>query len=89
MAVKSIKGGMSIAGAARLYKVPKTTLWEHIRGRCTDSPKEHRKRTTILTEEEENALAEYCKLKAKTGMALRRIDIAKVCLVRMQVIHCR
>ena len=83
MAVRSVKNGMSMAGASRLYRVPSLTLWDHVRGKCKDSPKEHRKRTTVLTEKEENALVEYCKLKAKTGMALRRIDVSKAFLVRL------
>ena len=83
MAVRSIRNGSSMAQASRIYNVPTSTLWDHIRGKCKDSPKDHRKRTTVLSEKEENALVEYCQLKAKTGLPLRRIDVSKVFLVRL------
>ena len=78
-AIKTKK--ISVRGAARLYRVSKNTLYDYGSGKKKNHPVGLKKRSTSLTENEERAIAEYLKLHARSGYALRKIDLKKAFLV--------
>ena len=72
-AVKSVKEGMGLREASRLYNVPVETLRRRVTGAvdlgCRPGP------FTILTVEEETKLAEYVVMMADMGFGLSREDL--------------
>lgn len=86
MAIRALKErNMSISGAARLFKVNKRTLYDHVKGKYKDCPKQYKRKGTSLSQTEELALVEYLKVKASSGTALRKIDVSKAFLVSLHV----
>ena len=67
-AVKSVKEGMGLREASRLYNVPVETLRRRVTGAvdlgCRPGP------STVLTVEEETKLAEYVVMMADMGFGL-------------------
>ena len=75
MAIRALKErNMSISGAARLFKVNKRTLYDHVKGKYKDCPKQYKRKGTSLSQTEELSLVEYLKVKASSGTALRKIE---------------
>ena len=45
MAIRALKErNMSISGAARLFKVNKRTLYDHVKGKYKDCPKQYKRK---------------------------------------------
>ena len=72
-AVKSVRGGMGLREASRLYNVPVETLKRRVIGivdtGCRPGP------PTVLTEEEEMKLTDYVVTMADMGLGLSREDL--------------
>ena len=75
-AVKSVKDGMGLRQASRLYNVPLETMRRRVIGavdmNCRPGP------PTVLTEEEEVKLADYVVKMADMGIGLSREDLRMV-----------
>lgn len=74
LAVEGVKGGtLSLNKAARLYGIPKGTLYNKIKGKVP--PVRKMGPETVLTKEEEATLAKYCVNMPKLGFPLHGEDV--------------
>jgi len=75
MAMESVKnGGMTIYRAAKLYKIPKATLFKHVKG-SRGVKSQTLGRPTALPFHEEKKIVECLKLMEKRGYGLSKKEI--------------
>ena len=72
-AVESSK--LSLRTAEERFDVPKSTIHDHLTGRCT---KIGAGKPTVLTEEEEKSIVRSCQELAQSGFGLDRIMVGRV-----------
>ena len=77
LAIQMVKNGqLSRKAAAKAYGVPKTTLLDKLSGRVPETPTKPGPKT-VLTEAEENLLANHARLMAEIGYPLNRQEFSK------------
>ena len=82
MAVRAVKAKeLTILQASKQFQVQRTRIYNHVRGRDKNAPKTYRNKPFHLTEVEEAALAQYCRVISQSGLPLRRIEVSKCALV--------
>ena len=78
-AIKSVEDGMSLRAASRMYNVPLETLRRRVNGSvdidCRPGP------SSVLSKEEEDALALYIVKMVEMGFGLSREDVMRVAFV--------
>lgn len=73
-AMASIRVGMKIREACRTYGIPRGTLQDRIHGRVPEGPRKMGPET-VLTNDEEKAIVEWCANLAKCGFPLKVDDL--------------
>lgn len=82
MAVRCVKARqMSINSAAKLYEVPKATLWQYVRGKYKSFDTRKKPTKKHLTESEEQAVVELASVLSQAGKPMRREDVMSFALV--------
>lgn len=74
-AMRAVNRGKKLSATAKLYQVPKTTLYDHTRGKLKGSTRGPG-RSLSMTQEEEQALVNYIKYMADRGRPITN-DILK------------